>query len=87
MVGDRGLGEVEERDQLADADFSGVLAQDINELHPHRVAERLGDLGHADGLLALHIRIDDRLATWAAGGPLLLRGEFQIDGHLFTYIY
>ncbi len=53
MMGDGRLGEVEERHKLADADLPGVLAQDVNELHPHRVAQRLGDLCHADSLLAL----------------------------------
>ena len=32
MVGDGGLGELEERYALADADLAGVLAQDVDEL-------------------------------------------------------
>jgi hypothetical protein len=37
-------------------------------------------------VLPLDVGVDDRLATRLAGGALLLRGEFQIDGHLYTYI-
>ena len=72
------------RDQLAHADLAGVLAQDVDELQPDRVAERLGDLGHALGLLALDVGVDDRLAARLAGGALGLGHELQIDGHLFT---
>ena len=43
VVRDGGLGEVEQRDQLAHADLAGVLAQHVDELQPDRVAERLGD--------------------------------------------
>ena len=31
----RWLGEVEQRDQLADADFAGVLSKHVHQLHPH----------------------------------------------------
>ena len=48
--------------------------------------ERLGDLGHALGLLALDVGVDDRLAARLAGGALGLGHELQIDGHLFTNI-
>ena len=82
---ERGLGDVEERHQLADADLAGVLAQHVDELQPDRVAERLGDLGHALGLLALDVGVDDRLAARLAGRALGLRRELQIDGHLFKY--
>ena len=50
-----------------DADLAGVLAQDVDELQPDRVAERLGDLGHPDRVLALDVGIDDRLAARLAG--------------------
>ena len=46
----------------------------------------LATVGHALGLLALDVRVDDRLAAGLAGGALLLRGQLQIDSHLFTYI-
>ena len=84
-MGQRGLGDVEERDELADADLAGVAAKDVDELQADRVAERLSDLGEAHRLLALDIRIHDRLAARLAGRALGLRGEFQIDCHLYTY--
>ena len=86
MVGDRGLGEVEERHQLADAHLAGVLSQHVDQLHPHRIAERLGHLGHALGVLALDVGIDDWLTTGLAVGALGLRSKLQIDRHLSTYI-
>ena len=86
VVRDRRLGEVEERDELADADLAGVLAQHVDELHPDRVAERLGDGGEALGLLALDVGVDDGLAAGLARGALLLRSQLQIDGHQSTYI-
>ena len=46
VVRERGLGDVEQRDELAHADLAGVLAQHVDELEPDRVAERLGDVGH-----------------------------------------
>ena len=57
------------------------------ELQADGVAECLGHGGHAYGVFALDVGIDDRLAAGLAGGTLLLRGELQIDGHLCTYIY
>ena len=77
---------VEQRHQLADADLAGVLAQHVDELQADRVAERLGDLGHADRLLALDVGIDDRLAARLAGRALGLRRQLQIDGHRSTSI-
>jgi hypothetical protein len=38
------------------------------------------------GGLALDVGIDDRLTAGLAGRALLLRGELQIDAHLFEYI-
>ena len=64
----------------------GVLAQHVDELQADRVAKRLGDLGHPLRLLALDVRVDDRLAAGLACGALLLRGELQIDSHRSTYI-
>ena len=75
VMGDCGLGEVEERDQVADAHLPGVLAQHVNELQPDRVAEGLGDRGQADRLLALHPGVDGRLAPRFAGGALDLRSQ------------
>ena len=86
VVRDGGLGELEERDQLAHAHLARVPAEHVHELHPDRVAERLRHSRHPLGLRPLDIGIDDRLAAWLAHGPLLLGRELQIDGHLFTYI-
>ena len=69
------LGEVEEGNQLADADLAGVLAEDVHQLHADRIAERLGHNANALGLLALDVRIDDGLATGLARRALLLRCE------------
>ena len=74
MVRERGLGDVEQRHELAHADLAGVLAQHVDELQADRVAERLGDFGHAHRLLALHIGVDDRLAAPLPGGALLSSG-------------
>ena len=38
----RGLGEVEQRHELADADLARVLAQHVDELEADRIAEGLG---------------------------------------------
>ena len=85
MVGDGRLGDLEERDELADADLPGVLSQDVDELEADRVAERLGDRRHPLGLGALDVGVDDRLAARLARRALLLRGQLQIDSHLSTY--
>ena len=74
------------RHELAHADLPGVLAQHVDQLEPDRVAERLCDCCNALGLLALDVWVDDRLAARLSCWALLLRGEFQIDAHLFTYI-
>src|SRR6185312_17124380 len=87
MVRKRGLGDVEQRHQLAHADLPGVAAQYIDELQADRVAKRLGDLGHPHRLLALNVGVDDRLTTPLPRRPLGLRGKLQIDGHQSTYIY
>src|SRR5258708_8686769 len=68
-MGDGGLGEVEERDQLADAHLPGVLAQHVNELQPDGVAEGLGDRGHADRLVALHPGVRRRLRPARTAEP------------------
>ena len=81
MVRDRGLGELEERHQLTDADLAGVLSENVHELEADRVAEGLRDLGHPDRVLALDVGVDDRLAAGLAGRSLLLRRELQIDSH------
>src|SRR2546423_70011 len=86
VVAQGGLGDVEQRHQLADADLAGMLAQDVDELQPHRVAERLGDLRHADRLLAVDIGVDDGLAARLTRCPLLLGHQFQIDSHRYTSI-
>jgi hypothetical protein len=77
------LGEVEQRHQLADADLAGVLSQHIDELHPDRIAERLGDPAHALGPLLFDVGVGDRLAADLALGALLLGGELE---HPFTNI-
>ena len=84
MVADRRLGEVEQRDQFADANLAGIPSQHVDELEPNRVAERLGDFGHSDRLLALDLGIHDRLAAALAGRPLALRSQFEWDGHTRT---
>jgi hypothetical protein len=63
-----------------------VLAEDVDQLEPDRVAEGLRDDGHPLGLLALDVGIDDRLATRAAGRALLLGVELDIDCHRSTSI-
>ena len=60
--------------ELADADLPGVLAQHVDELQADRVAEGLGDLGHAQRLLALYVGVDDGLAAALTGRALLLGG-------------
>jgi glycerol uptake facilitator-like aquaporin len=37
-------------------------------------------------MIPVHVRVYDRLAAGSAGRSLLLRGQLQIDGHLYTYI-
>src|ERR1039458_3001459 len=86
VVGERGLGDVEQRHELAHADLAGVLAQHVHQLQPDRVTESLGDLSHPQRTLARHIRVDDGLATALAGRSLLLGGQLQIDGHLYIHI-
>ena len=79
MVRDGRLGEVEQWDELADADLAGVLAEHVDELQPDRVTQRLGDRGHPLRLVALDVGVDDGLAAALPGGALLLRGQLQID--------
>jgi glycerol uptake facilitator-like aquaporin len=86
VVGERGLGDVEQRHKLTDTDLPGVLAQHVHELQADRVAEGLGDFGHADCLLALHVGVGDGFAAALTGRSLLLGGQLQIDEHLSTYI-
>jgi hypothetical protein len=69
---DRRLREIEQGNELTDADLAGVLAQDVDELDAHRVTERLRDLRHPLSLLALDVRVDNRLAAAFARRPLLL---------------
>ncbi len=86
MVGERGLGDVEQRHQLTDADPAGVPAQNVHELQADRVTKGLGDLSHAQRVLALHIWVDDGLAAALARGALVLGGQLHIDKHLYTHI-
>jgi hypothetical protein len=67
VVGDGGLGEVEEGDQLADADFAGVFAEDVDQLEADGVAQGLGYCRHPLGLESVDIGIDDGLAAGLAG--------------------
>jgi hypothetical protein len=63
-----------------------VLAQHVDQLQPDRVPEGFGHARHPVRLLAIDVRVDDRLAARLADRALLLRGKLQIDRHLFTNI-
>jgi hypothetical protein len=69
------LREVKQRHQLTYADLSCVLAQNIDELHPHWIAEGLGDVRDPIGFVPLDIGVDDRLATTLAWRALDFRRE------------
>ena len=73
--------------RLANANLPGVLAQDVDELQADWVAECLRNLGHAQGVVTVHVRVDDGLATALPGGALLLGRKFEIDDHQSIYIY
>jgi hypothetical protein len=73
MVGERGLSDVKQRHELTDAHLPGVPAQNVYELQADRIAERLGNLGHAQRVVALNVGVDDGLTAALAGGALLLR--------------
>ena len=72
--------------ELADADLAGVLSQHVDELHPHRIAERLCDLGHPLGVLALDVGIDDGLAAGLALGALLSSGRSSRSTGIYLHI-
>jgi hypothetical protein len=74
-----GLRDVEQRQELADADLASVPKQDVDELESHGVAECLGDL--CEACRAGAIRVHDRLATALTCCALALRGQRKIDGH------
>ena len=80
-MGDGGLGEVEERHELTDANLAGVLSKHVHELHPDRIAQSFGDAAHALRVLALDVGIYDRLTADLALRALLLRGEFKGLAH------
>ena len=66
-----------------------MLTQHVHQLQADRVTQRLGDLGHSDRLLTLHIGIDDRLAARLACRAFRFGGQFedgQIDAHRYTDI-
>jgi hypothetical protein len=63
-----------------------VLAENVHELKPNRVAQGLGDPSEPLCALALHVGIYDGRAAGLAGGALLLGRELKIDGHLSIYI-
>jgi hypothetical protein len=67
------LGEVKQGHKLTHAHLSGVLAQNVDELQPYWIAERLGDLRHSIGFVALNVGIDDRLTATLARQTLDLR--------------
>ncbi len=50
VVGQQGLLDVEQRPQLALADRLAVPAQHVEDVHPHRLGERLRDGGDALGI-------------------------------------
>ena len=71
--------------ELADAHLARVLAEYVDRLKADRFAKRLCDVGHPSGLLALDVRIHDRLAAALAGGTFLLGKSSRliaIDIHL-----
>ncbi len=86
MMGERGLGDVEQWHELTDTDLAGVLAQHVDELQTNRVTEGLGDLGHTQCTIALDFGVCDGLTTALSSGSLLLRGKLHIDQHQSTYI-
>jgi hypothetical protein len=63
-----------------------VLAQDVDELQPDRVTERLRNLRHPRGSVAIDIRVNDGLTTALPRGALRLRNELQIDTHQYMSI-
>lgn len=49
---ERRLLDIKERHELTYADLASVLSQDVDELEPYRVTERLCHLGHPQRLVA-----------------------------------
>src|SRR5262249_28090626 len=86
VVAQRRLGDVEQRDELADAYLARVLAQHVDELKPNRIAEGLGDRGHPDGVGLREVGVDDRLAAALAGRALVLWRELKVESHRSTSI-
>ena len=81
VVREGGLGDVEQRHEFADADLAGVLSEHVDELQADRVAERFGHGGHAHGVLAFDVGVDDGFAAGLAGGALGLGCQLEIDRH------
>ena len=86
MVGEGGLGDVEQRHELAYADLAGVLSQHVNELQADRVAQSLGYLGHPRRLRTLDVGVYDRLAAALASRTLPAWGPAP-DRRTSIYIY
>ena len=67
--------------RIVDFALSNLANAGYHELEADRVAERLGDGGHAKRVLALDVGIDDRRAARLSDGTLGLRCKLQIDRH------
>jgi hypothetical protein len=63
-----------------------VLAQYVDELQADWVTERLRDGRHPHRVIALDVRVDDRLAAALTGRALRLWRELQIDSHQYMNI-
>jgi hypothetical protein len=49
-----------------------VLVENVDELHPRRITERLGDLGDPPGVVALDVGVHDQLTGRPPGARLVL---------------
>jgi hypothetical protein len=72
VMRERGLGDVEQRDELAHADPARVLAEHVDELDADRVGQRAGDGGEAIGIARSDIRVHERLTARLARRSLAL---------------
>src|SRR5215218_7027248 len=86
VMGDGGLGQIEQRDELAHANLAGVLPEYVDELKADRVSERLGNQGHALGFAAFEVGVDARLAARLASWSFVFRCELEFDRHLSSCI-
>src|SRR5690606_34788305 len=86
MMGNRRLGEIETRLDVAHTDFRIRLMDDVEHLHPHRMADRLEQRSEMLGFLIAH----------GAGRAAALANLFNFDHrirrvrrctHDFQYIH